>query len=198
MVKSLRNTKGFTLIELMIVVAIIGILAAIAIPNFLQYQMKSRQSEAKTNLGAIRTSQLAFSGEWGCFIGIAAYGSVPVAGAKTIQVPWAGPAMPPPSAAGTAFCVNPAGGAAVFVGTFADIGFAASGNVFYSYATQSSAVVNPIPACTLGAAPASGAGAAAQTGFVATSSSNLDGDAALSFWAASNDNGTSECTVGVF
>ena len=198
MVKSLRNTKGFTLIELMIVVAIIGILAAIAIPNFLQYQMKSRQSEAKTNLGAIRTSQLSFSGERGCFIGIAPYGSVPAAGAKTVQVPWQTAATPPPSAAGTAFCVNPAGGAAVFTGTFADIGFAASGNVFYQYATNTSAVANPIPACQLGAAGATGAGAVGQTGFIGTSSSNLDGDAALSFWAASNDNGTQECTVGVF
>ena len=103
MLKSLRNTKGFTLIELMIVVAIIGILAAIAIPNFLQYQMKSRQSEAKTNLGAIRTSELSFSGEKGCFIGTGAggYGSVVAAGTKTVQVPWAGPGAPAPSAPGT-------------------------------------------------------------------------------------------------
>ena len=59
MFKSLRKQEGFTLIELMIVVAIIGILAAIAIPNFLQYQMKSRQSEAKTNLMAIKTSEVS-------------------------------------------------------------------------------------------------------------------------------------------
>ena len=60
--------EGFTLIELMIVVAIIGILAAIAIPNFLAYQMKSRQSEAKTNLQAIKTSEVAFQAERGCYL----------------------------------------------------------------------------------------------------------------------------------
>ena len=63
MLSKLRGKKGFTLIELMIVVAIIGILAAIAIPNFLRFQAKSRQSEAKTNLGGIFTAQTAYLGE---------------------------------------------------------------------------------------------------------------------------------------
>ena len=65
MTKLIRNNqKGFTLIELMIVVAIIGILAAIAIPNFLQYQLKAKTAEAKTNIGSIRTSQEAFKAEY--------------------------------------------------------------------------------------------------------------------------------------
>jgi len=63
MLSKLRSKKGFTLIELMIVVAIIGILAAIAIPNFLKFQAKSKQSEAKSNLGAVFTGEVSFFGE---------------------------------------------------------------------------------------------------------------------------------------
>ncbi len=60
-----KGAKGFTLIELMIVVAIIGILAAIAIPNFLKFQAKAKQSEAKTNLGAVFTAQTSYFSEVG-------------------------------------------------------------------------------------------------------------------------------------
>jgi type IV pilus assembly protein PilA len=58
-----KSAKGFTLIELMIVVAIIGILAAIAIPNFLKFQAKARQSEVKTALAAVFTAQTAYYAE---------------------------------------------------------------------------------------------------------------------------------------
>ncbi len=50
-----RSRYGFTLIELMIVVAIIGILAAIAIPNFVRFQARARQSEVSTNLKSLFT-----------------------------------------------------------------------------------------------------------------------------------------------
>ena len=59
-----KGMKGFTLIELRIVVAIIGILAAVAIPNFRNYQLKSKESEAKVNLAAISVAQEAYFAEF--------------------------------------------------------------------------------------------------------------------------------------
>ncbi len=52
----MKNQKGFTLIELMIVIAIIGILAAIAIPQFSAYRVRAYNSAAKSDLKAMQTT----------------------------------------------------------------------------------------------------------------------------------------------
>jgi len=202
MLKQLKSQKGFTLIELMIVVAIIGILAAIAIPNFLTYQMKSRQSEAKTNLQAIRTSQIAFQAERGCYLGVTAEPvamAVPAALTKSVPVAW-GIGVAPVGALD--FCL--AGG--TFVGTFRDVGFVATGNVNYLYTADSVAAaavpIVPVESCVTAIAPAS-AGADPQTSFVAAAQANLDADdagatAGVSVWGSTNDHGATDCTIGQF
>ena len=58
--QSRRNLQGFTLVELMVVVALIGVLSAIAIPSFLNYQARSRRTEAYTNLAGIARSQKSY------------------------------------------------------------------------------------------------------------------------------------------
>ena len=69
MKKLFKKQGGFTLIELMIVVVIIGILAAIALPAFFKYQLKSKTSEAPRNLYNIRMAEETLRVKYGLYNG---------------------------------------------------------------------------------------------------------------------------------
>ena len=191
-------------------VAIIGILAAIAIPNFLSYQMKSRQSEAKANLMAIKTSEVAWQGERGCFITVAAAPTTipPAVNVKSSPNNWnlAGAAwLTPTPAAATGWCTGAAAGVGITAGTFASLGFQATGNVLYQYATGTYPVsytscLGPtaVPAALITQEPGTVDAGPGAAGFRATAFSNLDGDGVLSVWASADSQGAQDCTVGVF
>ena len=103
----LRNVKGFTLIELMIVVLIIGILAAIAIPNFVSMQDRAKEGAVKSNM---HTLQLAIED-----FAVTNDGVYPVAGdAAAVTALLPGGAAPD----------NPFTGAACAIGWDADPGAA--------------------------------------------------------------------------
>jgi type IV pilus assembly protein PilA len=118
---------GFTLIELMIVVAIIGILAAIAIPNFLRFQLRSRVGEGKTNIAAIRTAEESYAAEYATYVGAA---PLPMTGLSGDKQNW------PAGVAGDGFST---------------IGWFPEGEVYYDYNVTVSPAACPAPMtpCTL-------------------------------------------------
>ncbi len=113
MTKLLRKRSGgFTLIELMIVVAIIRILAAIAIPNFLRFQLRAKAAEGKANLAAIRTAEEGYFSEFGVYVG------------QTALLPRVETALDGTKLAWVA--ASAAGG-------FNTVGWAPEGEVYYAY-----------------------------------------------------------------
>ena len=68
--RSTNSRRGFTLVELMITVGLIGVLCAIAIPNFMAYQARSRRSEAYANLASLARAQKAYLAERNEFLDV--------------------------------------------------------------------------------------------------------------------------------
>ncbi len=88
-----RRSSGFSLIELMIVVTIIGVLSAIAIPTFRSYMYKTKTSEAIGFLGEIRQKQESYRSEFGqyCAVSGATWGTyTPAAVPGSQRVAWPG------------------------------------------------------------------------------------------------------------
>ena len=113
----LSKSMGFSLVELMIVVAIMAILAAIAIPSFMRFQIKAREAEARVNLGGTRICEKAYKAEHDEYIACPANPAAWAAGAgATKPIPW------------------DAGQAG-----WDDIGFEPDGDVRYQYAVAAGA-----------------------------------------------------------
>jgi prepilin-type N-terminal cleavage/methylation domain-containing protein len=149
---------GFTLIELMIVVAIIGILASISLPFFTRFQMRSKAGEAKLNLAALRAAEASYFGEYGTYLQMAAepQTSGVVAGA-------------PPRSSKRAWSACPAAITMADPG-YCIMGFATEGPTFYDYAVG-----------TVNANTALGP-ASMNVDYFAVAESDIDGDGVSSFW----------------
>ena len=197
-----NQERGFTLVELMAVVAIIGVLAAIAIPSFMTYQLKSKTTEARGNLSAIKTASLSFQAERSCFLSVQGQGwpgSIPMNGA---MLPWPTAAASP---SGTTLCINPQTGTpGPAIGTFADVGFTPSGPVRYNYYLAASNNPTPAPGPVTNGCPnwpnPIGAGAAVGPtgGFLAQAVSDLDGDKKIGGFMISDASPVVDCAPNVY
>lgn len=103
------DSNGFTLIEMMIVIAVVSILSVIAIPRYIQYQLHSKTFEAKLNIGGIKICQESFKSEFD-FFAICVMNPAILSGVG--KQPW---------------------GASPVGSGWSEIGFQPSGNLFYTY-----------------------------------------------------------------
>jgi len=116
-----HKSKGFSLVELMIVVAIMAILAAIAIPSFMKFSMKAKTAEASQNLSGIRTAEESYRAEEDAYLACTGYPNTVLAPPPASGTPWSTPSS----------------------GNFATIGFAADGRVRYCYTVTTASATGP-------------------------------------------------------
>ena len=117
------GSHGFTLIELMIVVATIGILSAIALPNYLKFQLRSKAAEGRVNLAGVRTAEASYFADVGAYV---AWSSAPASPPGTEKSPW------PP-------CINAPPVSGVDPG-YCFIGWEPEGDVYFNYAVLTNGV----------------------------------------------------------
>lgn len=178
------SKSGFSLVELMIVVAIIGILAAVAIPNFQRFQVKARQSEARADLSAIFTAEKAFYQEWQqYFADLGEVGYFPE-GAFRYEHGFAADGGIPSPATYTGL-LGPAAAAVVIDTTACGTGVLGS-----QFAAPAFTSTPPgYTGCAVDRAPQAGAIAGltatsipTNSTFIAEANGNIDSDAAEEFW----------------
>jgi prepilin-type N-terminal cleavage/methylation domain-containing protein len=115
--KNICRAQGFTLVELMIVVAIIGVLAAVAIPSFMNYQLTAKRSEAFANLASIGKAQKAYYAEFSDFVA----------------------SEPEPWFTSGALATTTKRDSAPIGPAFLEVGWVPEGNVFFDYDTATAA-----------------------------------------------------------
>ena len=165
-----KKKEGFSLIELMIVVAIIGVLVAVAVPNFQVFLARAKQTEAKTNLGSVYTSQRSFHAEWNIYSsGFGIIGFSPEGNLKYRIYTGAG------TNTGVVPTSHPRNGATLSAGEKADTTLLYCVPAISASCTEDGAYVAAAAASEVPGLPDA-------TNFIATATSNLDGDAPIDTW----------------